>query len=110
MFSDLVPNTKERFFELSKQKFNSIRQTCNDKHNKKFYSLLSKQHIHSNLKKDDWVKNFTETIISNEVIDIVSLGPDHSISHKISKQNVIDSIKNLKSSLISLDIQENLKN
>ena len=51
MFSDLVPNTKERFFDLTKQKFNSIRQTFNDKHNKKFDLLLSKKHNHSNLKK-----------------------------------------------------------
>ena len=65
MFSDLVPNTKERFFDHTKQKFNSIRQTCNDKHNKKFDLLLSKKHNHSNLKKDEWVKNFTKTIIPN---------------------------------------------
>ena len=110
MFSDLVLNTKERFFDLTKQKFNWIRQKCNDKHNKKFDLLLSKKHKHSNLKKDDWVKNFTETIIPNEVIDIVSLGPDHSVSYKFSKQNVIDTIKNLEPSLLSLDIQENLKN
>ena len=88
MFSDLFPNTKGRFFDLTKQKFNSIRQICNDKHNKKFDLLLSKKQNHSNSKQDDWAKNFTETIIPIEVIDIVSLGLNHSVSHKISKQNI----------------------
>ena len=44
------------------------------------------------------------------MIDIVSVDPDHSVLHKISKQNVIDTIKNLELSLFSSDIQENVKN
>ena len=41
---------------------------------------------------------------------ISSLRPNYSVSQKISKQDVIDTIKNVESSLLSLDINSDLKN
>ena len=76
----------------------------------KFDSLSTRKYRYRNTNKDSWFRNLSDLQISSDVVDIVSLGPNYSVPQKISKQDVIDTIKNVESSLLSLDINSDLKN
>ena len=103
-------NTVNKFFYLSNSKFNSILKKCNEEHQKKFDSLSTSKYRCRKTNKDSWFRNLSDLQILSDVVDIVSLGPNYSVPQKISKQDVIDTIKNVESSLLSLDINSDLKN
>ena len=108
--SNLDYKTIHKFFHLSNLKFNSILQKCNEKHKKKFDSLSTGKYHCAKINKHGWFRKLSDLQIPSEVIDIVSLGPNYSPSQKISKQDIIDTIKKVESSLLFLEINNNLKN
>ena len=86
------------------------KKKCNEKHQKKFDLLSISKYRGRKTNKDSWFRNLSDLQIPSDVVDIVSLGPNDSVPQKISKQDVIDTIKNVESSLLSLDINSDLKN
>ena len=60
--------------------------------------------------KDTFVKNLSYVQLPSEVIDTVSLGSNFSVPSKISKQQIIDIVKNVETSLQLLDINNDVKN
>ena len=103
-------NTVNKFFHLLNRKFNSIVQKCNEKYQNKFELLSTSKYHRRKTNKDSWFRNLFDIQIPSDVVDIVSLGPNYSAPQKISKQHVIDTIKNIESSFLSLDINSDLKN
>ena len=89
---------------------NSILQKCYEKHQKKFYSLSTSKYHCRKTNKDSWLRNLSHLQIPSDIVNIVSLGPNYCAPPKISKQDIIDTIKNVESSLLSLDINSDLKN
>ena len=72
--------------------------------------MLPKKDNLSLVCKDTFVKNLSEVHLPPEVIDTVLLGSNFSVSSKISKQQIIDIVKNVETWLQLLDINNDVKN
>ena len=103
-------NINDKFFYRPSEKFYSVRQNCLLKYKTKFESLQCCKQKQFSPNNDDWFINLTNAHIPSDIIDIVSLGPNFSITPlKISQNNVIDIIKNTELSLQKLDINYEIK-
>ena len=81
-------------------------------HAKKFLSLIKgKNRNNVSHERANWLKNLSDTQVHPEVIDIVSLGPNFSHTRRVSKDDVLFSIKNIEQRLYSyLDVEMLIKN
>ena len=94
-----------------KKKFSSLRKRHDHTHAKKFLSLIKgKNRNNVSHERANWLKNLSDTQVPPEVIDIVSLGPNFSHTRRVSKDDVLSSIKNIEQRLYSLDIEMSIKN
>ena len=62
------------------------------------------------MKRANWLKNLSDTQVPPDVIDIVSLGPNFSHTRRVSKDDVLCSIKNIELRLYTLDVEMSIKN
>ena len=79
-------------------------------HAKKFLSLIKgKNRNNVSHERVNWLMNLSDTQVLPEVIDIISLGPNFSHTRRVSKDDVLSSIKNIEQRLYSLDVEMSIK-
>ena len=100
----------KKFFDFSHKKFSSLRKRHDHIHAKKFLSLVKGKNRHNvSHERANWLKNLSDTQVPPEVIDIVSLGPNFSHTRRVSKDDVLSSVKNTEQRLYSLDVEMSIK-
>lgn len=72
--------------------------------------LIKEQSKEIPFKHNNWFKNSIDSEIPIEVVQIASLDPNFIVAQKMLKQDVIETIKNLESTVSSNNISDDLKN
>ena len=93
-----IPQNKlYNFFNLCDIKNKKIFKIQKSKLDKKLNNLINHSKKDLNLQKNSnkkpWFLNLTNTIIPNDVIDVVSLGRKHSLPSKITKKDAVETVE-----------------
>ena len=106
--SNLDNEVFKKFIELEHNRFQQIQTKLNHVHKKKFTSLLPPINTTS-VDKSSWLKNFSDTSLPNNVVDVVSLGPNYSQGSIVSNSDILFTVKNVESVLYNLDVDNSQK-
>ena len=106
--SNLNKDIFNTFIQLEKNRYSHIESKHNKIHKNKF-SYLIPSTTTSSFNKSDWVKNFSDTDIPNNVIDVVSMGPNYSQNNFVSNNDILFTVKNVESALFNLNVENHEK-
>ena len=99
-----------KFFILTKNRDDNFRKKIDNIHKKKF-DVWTKQNDTRKINVNpNWIKNLTETVILERVVECVSLGQNHSVNTCLSTEEIATTIKNLEVNLSELEIDNEEKN
>ena len=104
MNNNFLLHTEEKGIKI----FNNLSNRLDRK-----FEILMKNHeknTSKNLDNKKWIKNLSDIQIPENVIDVVSLGPNYNVREKLTKSDLVLTVKNLEYSLRKIEDGHTIKN